>query len=77
MLREVQLPESGSKPCYPLLKLVSLAGVAGSCHNGHMHVAAHEVDDVADHFAVVLHVSTISIQGAISIKGDQLQACSG
>lgn len=75
MLGEVQLPEGGSEPCYPLLKLVSLARVAGSRHNGHMHVAAHEVDDVADHLAVMLHVGTVSIQRAVGIKGYQLQAC--
>lgn len=75
MLREVELSESGGEASYPLLKLVSLAGVASGCHNGHMHVAAHEVDDVADHFAVMLHVSAICVQCAIGIKGDQLQAC--
>ena len=61
MLREVQLPEGGSEAGNPLLELVRLAWVAGSCHNGHMHIAAHEVDDVADHFAVVLHVGTVSV----------------
>ena len=38
-----------------------------------MHIAAHEADDVADHLVVCLHVGAIGIQGAISIKGDQLQ----
>ena len=61
MLWEVQLPEGGSEARYPLLKLVSLIRVAGSCDNGHMHIAAHEVDDVADHFAVVLHVGAIGV----------------
>ena len=45
----------------------------GSCDDCHMHIAAHEADDVADHLIVCLHVSAIGIQGAISIKGDQLQ----
>ena len=45
----------------------------GGCDNCHMHIAAHEADDVADHLVVCLHVGAISIQGAISIKGDQLQ----
>ena len=40
-----------------------------------MHIAAHEVDDVANHLAVMLHVSAISVECAISIKGDQLEAC--
>ena len=75
MLWETQLPKSGSQTSNPLLKLVSLTRVTGSRHNGHMHITTHEVDDVANHLAVVLHVGTVSIQCAISIKGDQLQAC--
>lgn len=57
----MQLPEGGSEARHPLLKLISLAWVAGSCHNGHMDIAAHEVDDVADHFAVMLHVGTVGV----------------
>lgn len=75
MLWETQLPEGGSQTSNPLLKFVSLTGIAGSCHNGHMHITSHEVDDVANHLAVMLHVGAISIKCAISIKGDQLQAC--
>ena len=72
---QAQLSECGSETCHSLLKLVSLAWVAGCCHNGHVYIAAHEVNDVADHLAVMLHVSTVSIERAISIKGDQLQTC--
>ena len=72
MLWETQLPEGGSQTSNPLLKLVSLTRITGSRHNGHMHITSHEVDDVANHLAVVLHVSAVSIKCTISIKGDQL-----
>jgi len=75
MLWEMQLPEGGSQTSNPLLKLVSLTRITGSRHNGHMHITTHEVDDVADHLAVMLHVGAVSIKCAISIKSDQLQAC--
>ena len=71
----MQLPECGSQASNPLLKFVSLARVTGSCHNCHMDVTTHEVDDVANHLAVMLHVGAVSIQCAISIEGNQLQAC--
>ena len=56
-----------------MLKLVSLARIASSSNDGHMHIAAHEVD-VANHLAIVLHVGAISVQGPIRIKGDELEA---
>ena len=75
VLWQVHLPEGGCEACNPLLKLVSLPRVASGCDNGNMHIAAHEVDDVTDHFAVMLHVSAVGIQCPISIKCDELQAC--
>ena len=47
-----------------------------SCDDGHMHAPSHEVDDVADHLAVMLHVGAVSVQGAISIEGDQPKGAS-
>lgn len=71
----MQLPECGSQASNPLLKLVSLARVASSCHNGHVDITTHEVNDVANHLAVMLHMGAVGIQCTISIKGNELQAC--
>ena len=57
------LPPSSTYPCAPR-----------GGDDGHVHIGAHERDDVPDHLVVVLHVRPVRIQRAVRVKGDQVQA---